>query len=173
MEAIQYANLPDDIVVIRVSGKGNHQNSVALRQAFEITSTTDHCPRYIMDLDKCSTMDSTFMGVLASIGLRQQRTSKSKTIVVNAGSHVKQQLDLLGLKFILDMRDMSENRAMEIVKSGGSFSGVQAPEISKIDRIVLMIEAHERLIDVDSQNEVKFRGVLQTLRDSLDRNAVD
>ena len=49
------------------------------------------------------------------------------------------------------------------------FSEVQAPEISKLDRILLMLEAHEKLVDVDSENEIKFRGVLKNLRDSLKR----
>lgn len=173
MESIQYARMPEDIIVVRISGKGNHQNSLALRQVFELTSSVERCPQYILDLDKCTTMDSTFMGVVASIGLRQQRTVGTKTIVVNTCPHVKEQLDLLGLKYILDMRDISSSQGMEVVKPSDSFAQIQAPEVSKVDRIVLMIEAHERLIDVDNQNEVKFRGVLQSLRDSLDRTVLD
>lgn len=172
-ESIQYARLPDDIVVVRVSGRGNHQNSLALRQVFEMTSADEKCPRYILDLDKCSTMDSTFLGVVASIGLRQQRVAGSKTVVVNTQPHVRQQLDMLGLKYVLDMRDVSTAPGVEAGKGGEGFAAVPTPEISKVDRIILMIEAHERLIDVNSQNEIKFRGVLQSLRESLDRNILD
>jgi two-component sensor histidine kinase len=46
---------------------------------------------------------------------------------------------------------------------------VTPPEVSKLDRIIMMIEAHERLIDIDSSNEIKFKSVLETLHDSLER----
>ena len=169
MESIQFARVPGDIVVIRVFGRGTHQNSTALRNAFELTGSDDHCAHYVFDLERCTSMDSTFMGVLASIALRQKRLHGSRPTVSNASPHVREQLDILGLKYILDLR---EHVSDEATGPGGAsaFESVPAPEMSKVDRIVLMIEAHERLIDVDGQNEIKFEGVLQSLRESLDRH---
>jgi anti-sigma B factor antagonist len=76
MECIQYASLPEDIVVIRVSGRANYQNSLALRQVFERTSSEAASPLYVFDLEHCDSMDSTFMGVVASIGLHQRRLTQ-------------------------------------------------------------------------------------------------
>lgn len=173
MESILYARLPEEIVVIRVSGKGNHQNSLALRRVVELTSEGDRCPQYVFDLEKCSTMDSTFMGVLASIGLRQHRVTGSKSAVVNVTAHVEELLNLLGLKYILDIRKPPDEGEAGLPESRRAFSAVEAPDLGKLDRIAMMIEAHERLIDVDGQNEARFRGVLQNLRDSLERHRTD
>ncbi len=170
MEPITYARLAGDVVVVRVAGRGDHQNSLALRQVLDLTGEGPPCPRFIFDLEQCISMDSTFMGVLASLALRQIRSSGSKPIIVNANAHVREQLDLLGLKFILDIRDGAGGPGgLPPQAREAPFASVAPPEMGMIDRLVVMIEAHERLIDVDGQNEVRFRGVLQTLRESLER----
>jgi two-component sensor histidine kinase len=114
-------------------------------------------------------MDSTFMGVVASIGLHQRRLRSNKATVVNVTPHVKELLDLLGLKFLLQIRELEDGAPRAKLGKDARFANVPPPEISKLDRIVMMIEAHERLIDVDSRNEIKFKSVLETLHDSLER----
>lgn len=169
MECIQYATLPDEIVIIRVAGRANYQNSLALKQVFEKTSSDQHSPQFVFDLERCDSMDSTFMGVVASIGLHQKRLRGTHSTVLNVSPHVRELLDLLGLKFLLHIRDAESDGKGRPPIPEAKFSEVPSPEISKLDRIVMMIEAHERLIDVDNQNEIKFRSVLDTLHDSLER----
>lgn len=170
MESIEFAKLPDGIIVIRVSGKGNHQNSASLRHVMELTSSPESCPRYIFDLEKCTTMDSTFMGVMATIGLRQHRAARTRGIIVNPTANVAKQLDLLGLKYILDIRGgKGDEDAPSPPSPRRGFSAVDTPEMTRLDRIIMMIEAHEQLADIDKDNAVKFRGVLDDLRKSLDR----
>lgn len=165
-EPIQYARLPEGIIVVRVSGKGTHQQSGSLLHVFELTRGENPPPRYVIDLDQCTTMDSTFMGTLASIGLFQRREVGSSVIVTNISSHVRYLLNTLGLQYILDLRSASEHAPPPA--SEAQFTPANAPEMSRLDRIVMMIEAHERLVDIDSQNEVKFEGVLKSLRESLE-----
>jgi len=93
MECIQYATLPDDIVIIRVAGRANYQNSLALKQVFEKTSSDQASPQYVFDLERCDSMDSTFMGVVASIGLHQKRLKGTKSTVLNVTPHVRELLD--------------------------------------------------------------------------------
>lgn len=163
-DPIQYACLADAIVVIRVNGKGTHLISPSLCYVFDTTRKMLPPPRYIIDLDNCTTMDSTFMGTLASIGLFQRQATGSSAIVINMQDHVRRLLNTLGLKYILDMRkdhvDMNAESKLEAAPN---------PELSRMQRICMMLEAHERLVDVDSENEVKFEGVLKSLRDSLGR----
>ena len=88
--------------MVRVSGRGNHQTALALRRLFEGTSTERKCPHYIFDLEKCTTMDSTFMGVIAGMALRQRRARREAPTIVHLHPHVAQQLRLLGLQYIGD-----------------------------------------------------------------------
>jgi anti-anti-sigma regulatory factor len=164
---VQFARLPDGIVIIRVSGKGTHQQSSSLKHIFEATREANPTPRYVIDLDQCTTMDSTFMGTLASIGLFQRRELGSSVIVANLKEHVRYLLNTLGLQYILDLRSGLPDPSAGVGE--GAFAPAQAPELSHLDRILMMIEAHERLVDIDSENEIKFEGVLKSLRDSLDQ----
>ena len=166
-EDIQYARLPDGIVVIRIRGKGSHQNSPALRYIFHITRNADAQARYVFDLDGCSTMDSTFMGTLASIGIHQRKSSDTTAIIINMDSHVRRLLDTLGLKFIFDLR--ASGTPLPRHEGPGAFQSVETPQMTKLERTVMMLEAHEQLIDLDSRNEVQFHGVVKSLRESLAR----
>lgn len=166
-EPILYARLPDGIVIIRVIGKGTHQQTSGLLHVFQMTRDQNPPPSYIIDLDQCTTMDSTFMGTLASIGLYQRRERGTSVVVTNIKDHVRYLLNTLGLHYILDLRpDRGETPAPA---GDEAFTPAAAPSMTNIDRIVMMIEAHERLIDVDGENEIKFESVLKSLRDSLAR----
>ncbi len=169
-ESILYASLPGDVVVVRVCGRGNHHNSLSLREVANLTATAEHIPAFVFDLEKCPTMDSTFMGVLASLALRQMRQARSKSTVVNANPHVRELLTNLGLKHVLEIRDQP-GLASQTASSADSanFTEAAAPQLDKVNRIILMIEAHEKLIDADSGNEAQFKGVIQSLKESLQR----
>lgn len=166
-DPILYARLPDGIVIIRVIGKGTHQQTSNLLHVFQITRDQTPPPSYIIDLDQCTTMDSTFMGTLASIGLHQRRELGTSVVVTNIKEHVRYLLNTLGLHYILDLRP-DKGKVTDRV-GDDDFTAAEPPPMSHVDRIVMMIEAHERLIDVDGENEIKFESVLKSLRDSLAR----
>lgn len=168
MESILYAQFPDDIVVVRVQGKGNHLNVSALREVERRTSEPGRKPRYVFDLERCETMDSTFMGILASLAEIQAERTGTMADVVNMNDHVRGLLNTLGLKFVLKMHAGHGPDAAAACPTE-ALEKVEPPPLDKVERIVMMIEAHEKLVDVDSGNEVKFKGVLQNLRESLDR----
>lgn len=155
------------MVVVRVNGRATFKVSPSLRHIFDTVRDREPPPRFIFDLDHCTTMDSTFMGTLASIGIHQRRRHGNCPIVTNIHPHVRQLLNGLGLKYILDMRAEDRDGAPPV--SDADFEKPDAPEPAPIDRILMMIEAHEKLMDLDSENEVKFEGVLKSLRDSLNR----
>lgn len=168
MESIFYARLPEEILVVRIVGAGSFENSPGLTEIVEATCTEDACPQFVFDLERCPTMDSTFMGTLASMAMRQKKGRGTYPVAVNTRAHVKQQLDLIGLKYLLDIREVDDS-SPENVDVGTRFSAVAPVEISKLERTVMMIEAHERLLDVDEANEVKFRSVIESLKRSLER----
>jgi anti-sigma B factor antagonist len=165
-EPIQFAALPGGLVVVRVQGRATHLEAPALRSLHQEMLRRDPATQYIVDLEQCVTMDSTFMGTLASMGISQREKTGNKLVVLNIGDHVLYLLNTLGLKFILDLRQpVHSDHGLGDVQ----FTPALAPQISPFERTVMMIEAHEKLVDVESQNEVKFEGVLKALRESLAR----
>lgn len=169
-EAIQYAQVADDLVVVRVRGRANHVNSSALREIMNLTSSSAHSARYIIDFEQCESMDSTFMGVLASMAQRQERLTGTRLTATNLSAHVRGLLEILGLNYVMDIRTAESSGSEPELEEARNFCAVIPPSLDKLERTLMMIEAHEKLIDIDSANEIKFRGVLQTLRESLDRS---
>lgn len=166
-DSICFAELSDGVVVIRVAGRGSFSNSVELKSLADAMLSRPHVPRtrFIVDLERCSTMDSTFMGILASLGLRQKRDSGAAMAIVNANPQTVRLLETLGLAHFMDVRPLGKISAAD----DAQFHTAECDKTDRIGQIIHMIQAHECLCEADSQNEVRFEGVLKYLNDSLKR----
>lgn len=165
-ESIFFAPCAEDIVAVRVIGRGSHLNSPALQEVADRFFGINPKTRFIIDLSECETMDSTFMGSLAGITLRQRKAQSGLTVIVHTNEHNRRLLDVLGLSRVLDFTDGVGT--CDIVKEDQFIEG-HAPEMTRLQRTLHMIQAHERLVNIDTNNAVEFRGVIESLKESLDR----
>lgn len=166
-DSISFAELPDDIVVIRISGRGSFHNSMELRRLADAMTAGNKKTKFIVDMEDCITMDSTFMGVLASIGLKQLKATAEKLVVVNANSQNVRLLDTLGLSQFITVRKTPQD-APKV--SDEEFQCLIREDISRTDRIIHMIEAHKNLCEADPTNNLRFESVLKYLHDSLNHD---
>ena len=75
-----------DEVHIRVVGRGTFQNGQPLRR-YALEMMERGLRQFIVDLGECDGMDSTFLGVLAGIGLRLNQNGRDGKIrVANVGA---------------------------------------------------------------------------------------
>ena len=149
-----------NIIVIRIYGKGDFVNSQFLKEYIYNLLETE-CPEIVIDLSECSTMDSTFMGTLAGISSKLMQKDLHKLILLNMNTHIEKLLTNLGLLYILDTRNKIESKICSEMEP------INKRELSKIESIIHMIEAHEKLIETDTNNEVKFESVLRLLNKQL------
>ena len=168
---VLYAQPAEDIVIVRVVGRGALELSPALRNLARELNRYDYSPAYVIDLEQCPALDSTFMGTIASIGLHQTACRKDRAVVVHTDPTTRRQMGMLGLGYLLDVRPSGE-ASDEVLGdfpagSSDSFDEAELASQTRFERIVHMIESHEALIDVSSGNETKFRAVLETLSESL------
>ena len=166
---VLYARAEGDVVVVRVEGRGNHELSHTLRSLFEKLNRDSYSPSYIIDLAGCVSLDSTFMGTMAAMALHQTSCRQDRAVVVNTNPTTHRQLDMLGLNYLLDIHTRSA--ATPGVRDEDFLSAQQQAPSSRFNQIVHMIQAHERLTDISSGNEIKFRGVLDALNESLERES--
>ena len=166
-DTISFAELPDGVVVIRVIGRGSFANSVEFKRLTDLfAERLSSACRFVLDLEQCVTMDSTFMGVLANVGLRQRRDTREAMTLVNVNEQNERLLHTLGLAHFLYVRTVGQD-AHPATEAATDFRTAEAPKVSKTDRIVHMIEAHENLVESDSANAVRFESVLKYLNESL------
>ncbi len=163
---IEFAPVGGKIAVLRLIGRCSHQNSACLAKAAELCEAQSGPCSFVLDLERCDHMDSTFLGVLAGLALRQKAQGLGNLIAVNVSARLRKILSQVGLSYLMDIRDQPPPSGAEqdIVVDESS-----RVALSRVEQIVHMIQAHQKLIEVDGRNEVEFRDVLKCLSESLAR----
>lgn len=131
---------------ITVSGRATFECAPPLRNLAKKLESEEFRKIYI-DLTGCSWMDSTFMGILAMLGLRAKRLDVP-AYVCNASEQNVSLLCGLGLrKFFQFITDEEQNRDDS---DGDVWQDAAEKTTDANARTVL--EAHQTLMDVDEQN---------------------
>lgn len=168
-DTISFGEVAGGVVVVRVMGRGSFANSMELKRLAD-KMVEKYGPgnyHFVLDLSDCATMDSTFMGVLASIGLRQKRDGTDRMTIVNANAQSYRLLQTLGLSHFITVRGQTEEETPSVDTT--KFQTAEAQDVPKVDRIIHMIEAHQQLCNIDDSNNVRFESVLKYLHQSLER----
>ena len=168
---ILFGQLADQVVVVRILGRGNHELSPTFKRLVDSLNRPDYSPRYVLDLAECVGLDSTFMGTMATLALHQMACRKDRVVLVNANAVTRRQMTTLGLNYLLDLQ--REGTSEPIPGREGLQKVQRAEDQTRFDKLVHMIQAHEMLVDVNSGNEVVFRQVLDNLHQSLEQEQQD
>lgn len=153
-----------DPVLVRVDGRASFQNSAALREFFD-EMLRQGKTRFVLDLLACSSMDSTFLGVLAGAALALRgRQPEGSLVLARVGPRNLELIRNLGLHRVLtvDAGDTPMNFAKCDVQ-------LQCAGRTELENARLVLEAHETLISVEDGNRAKFQDVLAFLRNRLDQ----
>ena len=159
------------IALVRVVGRGSFANSMALKRFAAHMQSQNKNFRFIVDLDLCESMDSTFMGVIAGIAITQIRAGGPRVTVVNPSQQCHKLLKNLGLEHLVDLRTGPVNEV-----GRAEFRPAEATPASRAEQICLTLQAHKQLVDIDQKNEVRFQAVIEYLEKSLseeERGACD
>lgn len=148
---------------IRISGKGSFKNAKLIK-SFADSSREAGVNRFVIDLQHCKHMDSTFMGVLAGLASQQKKSGLEAPKCVNLSPRNRELLETLGLDKIMTLATRSDESTASDFESLDQL--VQKED--KKESAQTMLEAHENLIDVDERNAAKFQDVVKFLRHKLD-----
>lgn len=140
-------------VWIRVSGRGSFQNSGGVKEFGAEMARRGH-REFIVDLAECELMDSTFLGTLAGIALKVRGDGSVR--IVRANPRNRQVLRNLGLDRVLAVEDEPSPAA-----PAGSWT--EAAGIAPARRETI-IEAHESLVAANPENAVRFKDVIEFLK---------
>ena len=165
---ILVGQLENKVVWIRVGGKGDFQNSPQIKEYAERMIENGE-RRFVIDLEQCPVMDSTFMGTLTGIARRLMPFEDGKLEVLNANERNQQLIRSLGLDNIFDLDAEGECWQEERQAISASFGGELAESsMSKRERAEFVMEAHEALTEADPANVPRFRDVIEFLKKELE-----
>lgn len=119
---------------------------------------------FIVDLQNCAMMDSTFMGTLAGVALRLKELGDGHLHVVHCGTRSRELLSGLGLDQIFSIHagELSAPTCTDLEEDGASASPDQ-----KLEQARTMLEAHEALCRAAPENLTRFKDVLDYLKQDL------
>jgi anti-sigma B factor antagonist len=155
-------------VWVRVDGKGCFLNAGAISTFASEMLERGH-RRFVVDMALCPTMDSTFMGTLAGIALKLQKSvggdGAAELMLVQVNDRNRELLSGLGLDHLMrvesGMGDIAFEAKLEQLPSEGG---------GKESRARVMLEAHEACVEANGENALKFKDVLAYLREDLGKS---
>ena len=156
----------DDVICIKIKGRATVKTSVPLKALME-ERRANGIVHYILALDECLVMDSTFLGVLANqaFELVEDGDPKGSIQLLNPNERLLGLLDNLGvleLFHVVHQEVSPDQHSYESVK-GSLESG------TKTEMTETSLNAHRALIALNPANEAKFKDVTRFLEDELNR----
>ena len=152
-----------DKAFIKIKGRGDFLNSQALKDFLQ-TMIQKGLTDFLLDLQDCKTMDSTFMGVLAGAALQLKNKHQKKLTLFHVDEHNMQLLTTLGIHIFM-------NILLKAPSTPSDFESLPQPSISKHKMAQQMLDAHSILMDISEENRIKFKDVFEYLKDELKRTS--
>lgn len=161
-----FVAVADGTALVKVSGRATFVCSADLRSFLH--QLRDHgCRRYVLDLTDCIIMDSTFLGMLAGFGLKLSNSSGGGGSVrlLNPNPRVVDLLENLGVLHLFE--PVQGAKPLTIATNDGK---ELAPRADRRDLSQASLEAHETLMQVNPENVVRFKDVVEFLKDDLNKS---
>jgi len=152
-------------VWVRLEGKGSFLNSGSLKE-FAQEMVNRGYREFIVDLQNCAMMDSTFMGTLAGVALRLKELGDGHLHVVHCGARSRELLSGLGLDQIFSIHSEETAAAPDCSDLNGDESANNSPQ-QKREQAQTMLDAHEALCQAAPENLTRFKDVLDYLKQDL------
>ena len=156
----------DDPVIVKINGKASFLNSSPVKELID-QLLAEGKTRFIIDFQGCSGMDSTFLGILAGLGIQLMKQEPPGSVVLcRMGERNRELIETLGLHRLLIV-DSGEGES-SLGKSGDLESLGGKGKLSQAENARLVLEAHENLVEVDASNRTKFQDVISFLKNQVE-----
>jgi anti-sigma B factor antagonist len=158
----------DHDVCIKIEGRANFTSSVDFKTLVNGLWQKGH-HHFVLDLTDCMLMDSTFLGVLAGLGLKfangqaQNPCEATPIELLNPNARIADLLENLGVAHLFHtLAGKSEGDPSKLVPVEQPATNASKTDISRT-----CLEAHKVLMDINPANIAKFKDVAQFLAEDL------
>lgn len=157
-----FTALAGDTVWVRIIGKGTFQNSHPIKR-WILEKIEAGCQHIFIELSECTSMDSTFMGIVTGLSIRMTGLGREAVTLTNVSPHNIRLLETLGLNKFLNLKERYD------VDSSLTWEPLAIESLDKLAITRHMLDAHEQLIDTGGLAGEQFRNVHKLLKDDLER----
>src|SRR2546422_7575312 len=155
----------DHNACIRISGRASFNSSVDFKTLINNLAQKGFS-RFVLDLSECPLMDSTFLGVLAGLGLKfgagRNGDPQTSLELLNPNPRILDLLENLGVSHLFKVQKGQEPATENMAQVDPAPTNPDRKEISRT-----CLEAHKTLMDINPANIPKFKEVAQFLAEDL------
>jgi anti-anti-sigma regulatory factor len=158
------------LACVKITGRANFASSIDFKTLIhELLAKGFTC--FVLDLTECVLMDSTFLGVLAGLGLQlssgQSGQPTGEAIeLMNPNPRVSELLENLGVLHLFRIVTGPVPQLANGKDEPAAYAGVTA---TREEVVTNCLEAHKLLMALDPANIPKFKEVTQFLAEDLKR----
>lgn len=150
---------------VRIVGRANFHSSVDFKTLVNELKARG-CHFFVLDLEQCVLMDSTFLGVLAGFGLKSRASEGEESWsieLLNPNTRIMELLESLG---VLELFQVAQGLT-RVPEGCAVAEHVPASPASKLELSNACLEAHETLMSLSPENRARFKDVAQFLAEDI------
>lgn len=155
----------DKYACIRIAGRASVNSSVDFKKLVRVLCQRG-IARFVLDLQDCLLMDSTFLGVLARIGMglsgEVEPRPRLTVQLLNPNERIVKLLDNLGVMEHFEILRANRGPADTLTSVQPGNDAASREEITRTS-----LDAHQALIELNPANKEKFKDVTQFLEEEL------
>ena len=138
---------------IKIVGNATMKNSKTLDLLFEKVFKEEK-KDIIVDLGDCNYMDSTMLGLLAKTAIKLKKLWDKKMFAMNISNTVGMSLKSTGVDKLMELIDSSSAGKVEVEQ-------LETRDFdAKSEKSMHILEAHRVLMDLNDENKVVFKNVV-------------
>jgi len=151
----------EDCCYFKLSGELRYTNATGMDDLIErLFSAQIQCNQLVVDLNEASFMDSTYIGLLASMARYCQQQNLPKPTLFSTHPQVNELLFSLCLDQAFDIVQQSTDEEFDM-------TSIKAQPYSDQQKGLMILHAHEALIALNEKNKTEFQSVVDVLKQQL------
>ena len=151
----------DQCCFFKLSGELRYTNASGMDDLVDrLFSAELRCTQLVVDLNEASFMDSTYIGLLASLARYCQQQSLPKPVLFCTVPAVNELLFSLCLDQAFDIVQQSTDEEFDM-------TSIKAQPYSDQQKGLMILHAHEALIALNEKNKTEFQSVVDVLKQQL------
>ncbi|HEY0925017.1 STAS domain-containing protein [Rheinheimera pacifica] len=151
----------DNCCYFKLSGELRYTNATGMDDLVErLFRQQMGCNRVVVDLNEASFMDSTYVGLLASLARYCQQQQLPRPTLFSTHAEVNELLFSLCLEQAFDIVQQPTHHNVNM-------AGVGAQHYSDQQQGLMILRAHEALIELNDSNKSQFQPVVDLLKQQL------
>ena len=161
----------EQFACIRIIGRANFTSSIDFKTLVGELRQRG-CNLFVLDLAECVLMDSTFLGVLAGLGLKLSAGNGDQgrhgIELLNPSARITELLETLGVLHLFKLTQGAFSLPTPVQPRQLTPANPTRAEVTRT-----CLEAHQTLIDVSPANAAKFKDVTQFLAEGVKKPKAD